>query len=94
MTRRLFPLSLGLLLASVATTTQAMEDSRLQRIQEELQQRFTKADTNHDGLLSREEAKDGMPRVYKRYDDIDSQQSGSLSLEDITRYLVQQRDKH
>jgi Ca2+-binding EF-hand superfamily protein len=93
MSRRFFSLFTGLLLATAATA-QASDDARLQRIQEELQQRFTQADTNHDGLLSREEARDGMPRVYKRYDDIDSQQSGALSLEDITRYLLQQRDKH
>ncbi|MGE8453415.1 MAG: hypothetical protein ACN6OP_22970, partial [Pseudomonadales bacterium] len=35
-------------------------------------ERFKAADVNHDGKLSREEAKAGMPEVYKRFDQIDA----------------------
>jgi Ca2+-binding EF-hand superfamily protein len=94
MFRLILSLPLGLLLLASAVDTRAEDDTRQQRILDELQQRFTQADTNHDGLLSREEAETGMPRVYKRYDAIDTDKKGALSLEDITGYLAQQRGKH
>lgn len=82
---------LGLLLAAGAAGAQTQGDARQQRLLQQLQQRFTQADSNHDGHLSREEAQAGMPRVYQHYDEIDASHSGALSLEDITRYLAQQR---
>lgn len=93
MSRLSLSVPLGLLLAAAAAGAQAQGDARLQRLQEELQQRFAKADTNHDGLLSREEAQAGMPRIYQQYDAIDTLHNGALSLDDITRYLAQQRGK-
>lgn len=94
MFRLLLPLSLSLGLLLTTVEAQAQDDTRQQRILDELQLRFTKADTNQDGLLSRDEAKAGMPRVYQRYDDIDTGKKGALSLDDITGYLAQQRARH
>ncbi|MCA6215877.1 EF-hand domain-containing protein [Ideonella sp. B7] len=91
MSRTFHSLILGLLLAVGTAGAQAQGDARMQRLQEELQQRFAKADANHDGLLSREEAQAGMPRVYQQYDAIDTGHSGALRLEDITRFIAQQR---
>lgn len=91
MSRTFLAPTLGLWLALGAAGAQAQGDARLQRLQDELQQRFAKADTNHDGLLSREEAQAGMPRIYQQYDAIDVSHSGALRLEDITRYIAQQR---
>lgn len=84
---------LGLLLAAGAASAQTQGDARQQHLREQLQQRFTQADSNHDGHLSREEAQAGMSRVYQHYDEIDTTHSGALSLEDIARYLAQQRGK-
>lgn len=56
---------------------------RLQRLME----RFHKADVNHDGHLTREEAEKGMPRVYQHFAEIDTGNNGYVTLEQITAYL-------
>ena len=48
-----------------------------------LTERFEKADVNHDGKLTREEAKAGMPRVYKNFDRIDVDKKGFVTLQEI-----------
>jgi hypothetical protein len=56
-----------------------------------MQARFAAADTNHDGRLTREEAKSGMPFVYKHFDDIDKQKAGSITMADIAAYARDRR---
>jgi hypothetical protein len=51
-----------------------------------MQERFAAADTNHDGRLTREEAQAGMPFVYKHFDEIDKQKTGSVTMADIAAY--------
>ena len=55
----------------------------LQRGPYVLGERFTAADTNADGRLSRDEAKAGMPRVAANFDRIDAQKRGYVTVEDI-----------
>lgn len=49
-------------------------------------ERFKAADVNHDGKLSREEAKAGMPEVYKRFDQIDARKRGYITERQIGAY--------
>lgn len=42
-------------------------------------ERFKQADTDHDGKLTREEARAGMPEVYKRFDQIDTRKRGYVT---------------
>jgi Ca2+-binding EF-hand superfamily protein len=44
--------------------------------------RFEAADTNHDGALSRDEAK-SMPMVLEHFDEIDANKDGKVTLDEI-----------
>jgi Ca2+-binding EF-hand superfamily protein len=47
-----------------------------------ISKRFDAADTNHDGALSREEAKN-MPMVQEHFDAIDTNKDGKVTLDEI-----------
>ncbi len=47
-----------------------------------ISKRFEAADTNHDGALSREEAK-SMPMVLEHFDEIDTNKDGKVTLDEI-----------
>ncbi|GAB7549387.1 EF-hand domain-containing protein [Cupriavidus sp. 8B] len=51
-----------------------------------IKERFKAADVNHDGKLTREEAKAGMPEVYKRFDKIDARKKGYVTERQIGAY--------
>ncbi len=71
-------------------------DETIAKVQVELEARFHKADANHDGLLTRDEAKGTMPRVFSHFDEIDAAHKGALSLDDIESFLMskmQERQK-
>ena len=55
----------------------------------QLQARFTAADKDHDGKLTRTEAKDGMPRVARFFERIDSDHTGSITMAQITALMAQ-----
>jgi len=79
------------LVLSAFTVTQAAElgGDRAQKAQKamaELESRFNAADANHDGRLTREEAKGKMPRVAQNFDAIDAQKNGYVTLDDIKAY--------
>jgi len=76
--------------ASSSAFAQAGDASRGRQMAGELKKRFTAADANHDGRLSREEAKAGMPFVYRNFDAIDTAKTGSLSMAEIATFV---RDK-
>lgn len=65
---------------------QGADSARQGKMRAELQKRFTAADTNADGKLSRNEAKAGMPRVYGNFDAIDVEKTGAVSLEQIAAF--------
>ena len=50
---------------------------------EQIAQHFAAADTNHDGQLTPDEAKAGMPRVAANFDKIDADQSGTVTVAEI-----------
>ena len=50
---------------------------------QEIAERFAKCDVNKNGKLTREEAKDCMPRVYNNFDYIDSGNKGYVTVAEI-----------
>jgi Ca2+-binding EF-hand superfamily protein len=55
--------------------------------------RFEDADANHDGALSREEAKN-MPMVSKHFDEIDTNKDGKITREELDAAMEKMRMKH
>ena len=50
---------------------------------EQIDEHFAAADTNHDGQLTLTEAQAGMPRVAANFTKIDADQSGTVTLTEI-----------
>jgi len=73
-----------------SVAAQGADSARQERMRADLQKRFTAADTNADGRLSRDEAKAGMPRIYRNFDAIDTEKTGSVSLEQIAAFAEKQ----
>lgn len=63
----------------ISTPVLADEASR----NKEIQERFAKCDTNHDGRLTPEEAKGCMPRIYSNFSRIDEQGKGYVTVAEI-----------
>lgn len=59
-------------------------EDRRERMVENMQEKFSKADTNRDGLISKAEAQREMPRVFAKFDALDSNKDGQLSKVEIT----------
>ena len=77
-----------LVVASAGAFAQAAsEPGRGKEAAAELKKRFAAADVNHDGRLTREEAKAGMPGVYDNFDQIDTAKTGSVSMAEIAAFL-------
>ena len=55
------------------------------KLNQELAAKFKAADVNHDGKLTLVEAKAGMPRVAAHFSDIDTQNRGYVTLDQITK---------
>jgi Ca2+-binding EF-hand superfamily protein len=49
----------------------------------EIADRFASCDKNHDGKLTREEAKGCMPRVYQHFSYLDSENKGYVTVTQI-----------
>ena len=56
-----------------------------------LQQRFDAANTTHDGHLTLDQAKLGLPMVAKHFDAIDKDKKGYVTIGDIHAYASQRR---
>jgi len=55
-----------------------------------MHQRFDSADSNHDGRISREDARDRMPFVYRNFDAIDTEHKGYVTMAQIEAYAARQ----
>ena len=64
------------------------QTERLQQIQQQLHERFTAADANHDGKLTAAEAKGKMPRVSEHFSEIDADGRGYVTEEQIGAYVL------
>lgn len=81
---------IGVTAAGGALAQQA-DAGRARQMGAELQKRFTAADVNGDGKLTKDEAKNGMPFVYKHFDEIDTGKTGAITMRDIAAYAAAQR---
>lgn len=84
----------AILLATLAlglSACAAARESRSRQMVDRAQQRFADADTDHDGRLSRDEAKAGTPRLADHFDEIDSDHDGMLTTAEILDYIKQRR---
>ena len=50
---------------------------------EQWKERWDKADANHDGMLSREEMRQGMPRLARHFDRLDRDGNGEVTPEEL-----------
>ncbi|MBU3610826.1 hypothetical protein ICN32_09710 [Polynucleobacter wuianus] len=72
---------LVLTVAILLTPISAIADDATKN--QEIAQRFAKCDTNHDGKLTKAEAKGCMPRIYDHFSYIDSGNKGYLTVAEI-----------
>jgi hypothetical protein len=76
--------------AMAQTTTQPMGGSpRIERVMQQLQMRFSTANTTHDGKLTKTQAAAGMPMVAQHFDEIDTQKAGYVTLPQIEAFMRQ-----
>lgn len=83
---------LASLLALASVAAQAQGDRRKAWL-ERLPERFAAADRDGDGRLTRDEARSGMPGVYKRFDALDRANRGWLTLDDLRQAAGQAGDR-
>ncbi|MEM5386504.1 EF-hand domain-containing protein [Paraburkholderia phymatum] len=77
------------------TAPQPMAASpRMERMMQELQQRFAAANTTHDGKLTLAQAQTGMPRVAQHFGEIDTQKQGYVTLGQIEQFMAQRAGSH
>jgi len=89
--QRMLIAALAALVPAASALAQGADAGRAAKMQAELQKRFTAADANADGQLTRDEAKAKMPRVYEHFDEIDSTHKGFVTLADIQASAIAQR---
>jgi Ca2+-binding EF-hand superfamily protein len=77
----------GALIAALALTTLPAHAQDAKPGQK-LEERFAAADTDHDGKLTKAEAQAGMPRLAKHFDEIDTQKTGSVTLDQVKQYAA------
>ncbi|UXH80735.1 EF-hand domain-containing protein [Roseateles amylovorans] len=89
--------SLGVALVTALAMTAAApahaQDSKAAKAAQQLDARFAAADKDHDGKLTKAEAEAGMPRVAKRFDEIDTTKSGAVTLQQIKAYGAEHMKK-
>jgi hypothetical protein len=55
-----------------------------------MHQHFASADADHDGRITREQARAYMPFVFRNFDAIDTQHTGSVTMAQIEAYAARQ----
>jgi Ca2+-binding EF-hand superfamily protein len=58
---------------------------------QQIQDRFAAADKDHDGKLTKSEAKAGMPRVAQYFEQIDADNTGAVSVAQIGAFMAKQK---
>ena len=74
-----------------AETTAPAAPGRHGRTRMTMQQRFDQANTTHDGHLTLDQAKAGMPMVAKHFDAIDKDKKGYVTMDDVSAYRAEHR---
>jgi Ca2+-binding EF-hand superfamily protein len=74
------------LVAATLSGCARAQGQRAARMMQELEQRFAQADRDHDGRLTREEAREGMPWADRNFDAIDTSHTGSIDLAQVKAF--------
>jgi Ca2+-binding EF-hand superfamily protein len=86
---------LAALTLAIATTAFAADTTvppdRVEKAGAKMREKFEAADTDHDGLLSRDETAKGFPHLTKHFDEIDANHDGKLSMVEIAQFLRNKR---
>jgi Ca2+-binding EF-hand superfamily protein len=72
----------------MVTAVVSCADRRSKPDPQRIAERFQAADTNHDGKLTLEEVKAGMPRVAKVFSQIDVENKGYVTLAQIQAFAA------
>ncbi len=75
--------AISVVIAVLSSSSAFAADPPLTGRAKEIAERFAAADKNHDGKLTLEEAKAGMPRIAAAFDKIDTEDRGYVTLEQI-----------
>lgn len=75
--------AVSLILVCCTLNLATAQSSRASQWLAKLPDRFAIADVNKDGRLEKDEARVGMPAIYKKFEQIDVKGRGWISLEDI-----------
>lgn len=96
--RFLFPLlavcALALPVQAQSSTTGSATAKATTHTHLSSQQRFTSANTTHDGHLTLDQAKSGYPSIAHHFDAIDKDKRGYITEADIRAYHKTQRTLH
>ena len=57
-------------------------------------ERLKAADTNGDGMISRDEARAALPKIYEHFDRIDTNKDGLITFEELRAFHQQARGEH
>lgn len=80
-------------LALFSSVALSEEQSRAQRLDAKLQERFANADADKNGYVSAAEVDGKMPFVAKNFAAIDTTGRGSVTLDEIRAYAISQKAK-
>lgn len=78
-----FACACTLLSLSLAPTVLAQQRQLSAEQKQAVQERLRSADSNGDGFIDRAEADAGLPRIARRFDQIDSDDDGRLSPDEL-----------
>ncbi|MFP4895337.1 EF-hand domain-containing protein [Paraburkholderia sp. EG304] len=77
-----------------AAAPQGITPQRVERMEQQLQMRFSTANTTHDGKLTRDQAAAGMPMLARHFDEIDTQKAGYITLPQIEAFMQERGAAH
>jgi hypothetical protein len=80
--------------AFAQSAPQGANPQRMARMEQQLQSRFSNANTTHDGKLTKQQAAAGMPMVAKHFDEIDTRQAGYITLPQIEAFMQERGAAH
>ncbi|MDG2525282.1 EF-hand domain-containing protein [Stenotrophomonas sp. HITSZ_GD] len=83
-------LSWPLIASAQAPAASSLTDAQRERLAQAAE-RFRAADTNHDGQISRAEADASLPRIAKRFDQLDADGNGQLSADEFREAMARAR---
>ncbi|MBB5499264.1 EF-hand domain-containing protein [Paraburkholderia sp. MM5384-R2] len=77
-----------------AAAPQGISQQRMEHMEQQLQTRFSSANTTHDGKLTRDQAAAGMPLLARHFDEIDTQKAGYITLPQIEAFMQERGAAH